>query len=85
MHFSDVPSVTVISALVPGATLAMSPADLLAVYSGERIDDSIYDIVAGQPIAMGLTIGDGVVIATDAVRPPVTFGLKLLDSRCGET
>ncbi len=70
VHFSDAPQVTVISAVDPGSTIAISPEELLAVYSGEKVDDSIYGIVAGQPIVMDLTISDGVVAEAAAVYLP---------------
>lgn len=70
MHFSDAPRVEVISAVDPGSTLSISPDDLLAIYSGERVDDSVYGIVAGQPIAMDLTIRDGAIAQAAAVYLP---------------
>lgn len=70
VQFSDAPTVMVISAVDPGATMSITPDDLLAVYSGDKVDDSIYGIIAGQPIAMDLTISDGVVSAAEAVYLP---------------
>lgn len=70
MQFSDAASIDVISAVDPGATLSISPGELLAIYSGEKVDDSIYGIVAGQPIAMDLTIRDGAVVEAAAVYLP---------------
>ncbi len=70
LPFSDTPAVTVLSALDPGATLAITPAELLALYSGEKIDDTIYGIAAGQPIAMNLTVLNGEVVQAEAVYLP---------------
>lgn len=70
MHFSENPEVRVVSAVDPGTTLSVTPEHLLAVYSGETIDDAIYGVVAGQPIAMNLTIADGAVARADAVYLP---------------
>ena len=70
LHFGDSVDVTVISAVDPGATLQISPEELLAIYSGEKVDDNIYGIVAGQPIAMNLTVFNGEVVQAEAVYLP---------------
>ena len=70
MHFGDSVDVAVISAVDPGSTLQISPEELLALYSGERVDDTIYGIVAGQPIAMNLTVFNGEVVQAEAVYLP---------------
>lgn len=70
MRFSDSAQVKVVSSADPGSTLGITPGDLLEVYSGQKVDDAIYGIVAGQPIAMNLTIADGMVTRADAVYLP---------------
>ena len=70
MPIGDSIDVNVISAVDPGSTLQISPSELLAIYSGEKVDDSVYGIVAGQPIAMNLTILNGEVVQAEAVYLP---------------
>lgn len=70
MHFGDSVDVTMISAVDPGSTLQISPTELLAIYSGDKVDDTIYGVVVGQPIAMNLTVFNGEVVQAEAVYLP---------------
>lgn len=70
INFAEGVEVTVVSAVEPGTTLAISPEKLEALYAGRQVDETIYGIAKGTPIAMNVTIADGLVSEAQAVYLP---------------
>lgn len=70
MHLADGAEITVVSAVAPGTNMLISPEKLEAVYAGRQFDQAIYGIVPGIPIAMDVTVSDGLVTKAEAVYLP---------------
>ena len=70
MSFAEGAEVTVISAVEPGTYVPISPEKLEALYAGRQVDDAVYGIATGTPIAMEVTITDGLVTEARAVYLP---------------
>ena len=70
MNFAEGAEVTVVSAVEPGTYLAISPEKLEALFAGRQVDETIYGIAKGTPIAMDVTITNGLVSEVQAVYLP---------------
>lgn len=70
LHFSDDPSITVISGN-DTSQLIQIPADhLVQLWEGEYAGDPVYGIVASVPFPMEVTVADGVITEAEAVYLP---------------
>jgi hypothetical protein len=70
LHLAPDADITVISATDPGMTIDVEVEDLQALYEGTYPLDDVYGIVPGEPIAMEVTIVDGMVTAAHAFYLP---------------
>lgn len=70
MHLADAALIEVISSDDVSKTLVIEPGQLEALYEGDYVGPDVYGIVPGQPIAMDITISDGLITAVTAIYLP---------------
>lgn len=69
-YLDDQADITVLSGEDVGKDLVIDANQLAALYQGEYVGPPVYGIIAGQPIAMELTIRHGLVTRAGAVYLP---------------
>lgn len=70
LHLADKSEIVVLSGTDPGEELRIDADQLAALYHGEYAGEPVYGIIAGEPIAMNVTVADGVITAASMVYLP---------------
>lgn len=70
LHLADEPQISVLSGDDPAQRMSIDTATLVSLYDGTYQGPPVYGIVAHTPIAMDVTIEEGLVSVADAVYLP---------------
>lgn len=70
LHVSDDARFTMLSGADPGEKIVVDAPVLASLYNGTYTGEPVYGVVAGTPIAMDVTVNDGLVTGASAVYLP---------------
>jgi hypothetical protein len=70
LHVSDDAGFTMLSGADPGAKIVVDAQILASLYDGTYTGEPIYGVVPGTPIAMDVTVNDGLVTGASEVYLP---------------
>ncbi len=70
LHLSDDAEIRVISGTDTGQMISIGEEQLIELWEGDYAGEPIYGIVASVPMAMNVTVADGVITEAEAVYLP---------------
>ncbi|HSM44969.1 MAG TPA: hypothetical protein VK969_08135 [Acidimicrobiia bacterium] len=70
LHLAGESEIVVLSGTDPGEEVRIDADQLAALYEGEYAGEPVYGVVAGEPIAMNVTVADGVITVASMVYLP---------------